>query len=594
MKSKLLSLILILAVAATAATGVTILYDEVAGIEASIAVISDLHIVSEEYYTNSHTYYEYASEEKLIHLSEAMLKTVVDDLNANKKIKTVLVTGDITENGDIASQYAAARILQKLVDAGKQVFIINGNHDGLKRTEHTGVRADANMLREIYHEFGYKQAIVKDTRSLSYVADINAKYRVIAIDNDDYLSPDIDGPKEEIDDELIAWVEEQLVQCAKDGKTPLAIAHKPLASHMPLLIGEMMGLDDVKDSFRELAAALADNGCRYLFTGHLHGQDIASYVSPEGNRLLDIETSSLLFVPNAYRMVEFTPREVRITSKRFDKINMDYVPPFNTAADYNLMKEDFTAYSLAHFGKSMKTKVMGSLSASELQSMFGFSQDMAPVVDLLANNVIHDLFTTPLYGSGSSLNKIVTDYGGAPLPQTGYEDLLDIAAFFVRTIDSGDENLRADMPELVILKQGIKAIFYFLETNKEAFAEYYPGMADVNIDLDRLFGQGELEVIDSGIIDFILELLADKLPNEISSLNFSNLTAIKLFGRAFLNVTQSGLGDKLAEGIGQKHFDLDIIIDNVLFGVLLSDALTDVVPGDNNVIIDRDTLSEKA
>lgn len=590
MKSRVLSLILALAVIASTVAGIAIVYQETAGVEADIAVISDLHIVSDEYYTQQN-YHQYATQDKLLHLSEAILKTVVDDLIADKKIKTVLVTGDITEDGDIESQYAAERILRKLIDAGKQVFLINGNHDGLKNPGHIGVRADATLLREIYHNYGYKQAIEKDTRSLSYVADINSRYRIIAIDNDYYLSPDLDGQKKEIDDELIEWTKQQVKKCIADGKTPLAMAHKPLVGHMPSMIGDILGMGSVNEDFKYLAATLADNGCNYIFTGHLHGQDIVSYTSPNGNMLLDIETSSLLFVPNAYRTIKFTPQEVRISSKRLTSINMDYVSEFISSEDFDRIKEDFKTYSVAHFNRAIEGKVANELSTSSLMEMFGFSQDMMPLVELLGA-IIQELFTMPLYGS-SSLNKIITDHGGEALPQTEYKDLSGLAAFFVYTINNGDERLEVNQPELIILKQGIKTLFYFLETNKYEFDEYFPGVAEIEIDLERLYSEGELEVIDSGVIEFIYQMFRDKLPEILQNMSFKNLNLLGNFAKAFLNEIQEGLGDKVKSALGLKHLDLDILMDDVVYGILLSDALNDAAPADNNVIISRATLQQK-
>ncbi len=590
MKSKMLSLILILAIAASAALSMVFVYNKTVRVEASIAVISDLHIVSDEHYTQQN-YQQFASEEKLIHLSEAVLKTVVDDLIADKKIKTVLAAGDITENGDIASQYAAARILQKLVDAGKQVFIINGNHDGLKKAEHVGVRADADLLREIYHEFGYKQAIVQDARSLSYVADINSKFRIIAIDNDNYLSPDIDGPKAEIDDQLIEWVETQVKQCMADGKTPIAMAHKPLVGHMPAMITNLMGVEAAQPELVQMANALADSGCQYIFTGHLHGQDIASYTSPKGNKLLDIETSSLLFVPHAYRKVKITPNEVRITSHRVEKLNMDYVSPYFPSEDYELLKNDFTAYAYGHFRNAMKSKVMGELSASSLTNMLGLSPSMMPLMELLAENIIGELFNMPLYGE-DSLDELITSNGGAALPASDNRDLIDVAAFLINVINSGDENLSAQTPELVILKQGIKSIFYFLETEKYSFEEYFPGISDIEVDVERLFSDGELEVIDSGIIAFVYEMVKDSLPSILQNMNFKNLDLLGSVVKSYMNEAQEGLGTKIHAAFGKKHLNLDILIDDVVYGTLLADALQDEPPADNNVVIKRATLQE--
>lgn len=52
--------------------------------------------------------------------------------------------------------------------------------------------------------------------------------------------------------------------------------------------------------------ALADMGINYMFTGHMHGQDIAKYTSDEGNRIYDIETGSIVTFPLPIRHMTLT------------------------------------------------------------------------------------------------------------------------------------------------------------------------------------------------------------------------------------------------------------------------------------------------
>ncbi len=111
MKQRFISLVLILASVLTFSMGIIIINKDVLDRSNNIAVISDLHIVSDSYFTSSQSFDYYKSQDKLLHLSEAILKTMADEVISHKKIKTVLIPGDLTEIGDRVSHQAVATAL---------------------------------------------------------------------------------------------------------------------------------------------------------------------------------------------------------------------------------------------------------------------------------------------------------------------------------------------------------------------------------------------------------------------------------------------------------------------------------------------------
>ena len=58
------------------------------------------------------------------------------------------------------------------------------------------------------------------------------------------------------------------------------------------------------DNWEEASYTLADNGVRYLFSGHQHASDITSYVTQKGNVVYDIEAGSLASYGCAWRTME--------------------------------------------------------------------------------------------------------------------------------------------------------------------------------------------------------------------------------------------------------------------------------------------------
>ena len=69
--------------------------------------------------------------------------------------------------------------LKRLVDSGKKVFVVPGNHDvrNGKSVRFQGDRTDpvpsvtADAFGKIYGDFGYQGAIERDQDSLSYLAE---------------------------------------------------------------------------------------------------------------------------------------------------------------------------------------------------------------------------------------------------------------------------------------------------------------------------------------------------------------------------------------------------------------------------------------
>ena len=519
MKSRFISLLLALVFVAATAIGFVVVNEKVLNDKVRIAVLSDLHIVADSYYTDKETFYEYADTEKTIHLSEATAKTMVDEIIAQRNIKYVFVTGDITEDGYEKSHKAAANIFKRLRDKNIKVFIINGNHDTPKTQSEIPVVPDAAQFRKIYWECGYKDAVAIDDKSLSYAADIDKQFRLIAIDNDNYYQTDMRQYKEEISHDLIGWVIEQLEQCKKDGKTPIAIAHKPFVNHFGP-IGNIVSKTKIAPSFETLARALADNGCHYIFTGHLHNQDTACITSDQGNKLYDIETASAVYLPSAYRFVTITQKEVIIKSKFLDHLNMDYASEYLTDSDYNKIKADYPQYCLEHFKKSIQKAVTATLNPQELEELFGsFSLDNE-TFNLINENVINPLLNLPIYGESNSLEKLVIDNGGQPLPPTKYKDIYDLASYFVFEVVRGDENVSSSSPEVTLLKNYLYALFHYFESIENEIAAAYP---DQNLDIDsqKLFKEGKLEMIESGVYSFIFNLIKDSLPSPIRNLDLS-------------------------------------------------------------------------
>ena len=94
-----------------------------------MAIISDLHVMAPDLLVNEGAAFErYLNQDrKMLRESLEILDTLVADI-LEQKPQLVLVTGDLTKDGEQMSHQLVAGRLQRLVDAGIQVLVVPGNH----------------------------------------------------------------------------------------------------------------------------------------------------------------------------------------------------------------------------------------------------------------------------------------------------------------------------------------------------------------------------------------------------------------------------------------------------------------------------------
>ncbi|MBO4539123.1 MAG: metallophosphoesterase, partial [Clostridia bacterium] len=83
------------------------------------------------------------------------------------------------------------------------------------------------------------------------------------------------------------------------------------------------------DNWEQASYTLADNGVRYLFSGHQHASDITSYVTQNGNVAYDIETGSLASYGCSWRTMDLK-RTISngVVTEDFESLthNLNYAP----------------------------------------------------------------------------------------------------------------------------------------------------------------------------------------------------------------------------------------------------------------------------
>ncbi|MEW6696744.1 MAG: CehA/McbA family metallohydrolase [Bacillota bacterium] len=298
--------------------------------EAKIAVFSDPHYFAPELLDdiNNAAFQEYlAKDRKLIAESDALLKeTIKRILDTDAGI--VLVPGDLTKDGELVSHQKFAELLKQLEDAGKKVYVINGNHDvnnSAHRYENNEAIATDNVspeqFKQIYRDFGYAEAVARDDNSLSYVVEPAPGIRIIVMESAVYGET---GGR--FSEARLNWIKQQTKEAAAQGKTVLGMMHHGLLDHFTVqrqFFPEYV-IEDADRVAEELAAA----GMQAVFTGHFHAQDIVS--KQFGDKVIyDIQTGSPVTYPNPYRIVELTAaNQLEIKTEHITSIDYDLSGPF--------------------------------------------------------------------------------------------------------------------------------------------------------------------------------------------------------------------------------------------------------------------------
>ena len=91
--------------------------------------------------------------------------------------------------------------------------------------------------------------------------------------------------------DLEQWVLEQIAAAKQRGDTVIGMEHHGMIPHFSME-PDLLPMYLVND-YERLSREFADAGMQYIFTGHMHANDIASLTTEQGNTLYDIETGDV-------------------------------------------------------------------------------------------------------------------------------------------------------------------------------------------------------------------------------------------------------------------------------------------------------------
>lgn len=491
-----------------------------------ICVISDTHYYPLNYVSDCEDYKTYVGgDPKMLAESGSIIDSALAMIKADQP-DLVLVSGDLTKDGEKQGHQELAKKLQKIEDeTDAEVFVINGNHDiynyqdsctfenGKKEQATTTTPAE---FKEIYGQFGYNGEYDaqyytppegKQAGGLSYSVTVG-DYVIIGIDSGRY-SPDAETGMDtnehitagRIDTSLLPWVEQQVKDAIAKGKTPIGLMHHGLVPHFSKE-AELLS-EYVVDDWQEMATTLADAGMRYIFTGHMHANDIAEYTSVSGNTIYDLETGSLAAYGSPVRTVTIQRDETMTDQSTLQLDETFHVKSTSVKSiNYNGKTiDDLQAYTMEKlYPEALFNNMAGGMLKPMLRDIAdtgirNYLAEKMPELDI--NTIVLDNVRKMLAGGmnlelGSGIGRVAVSYrnGGIELKPTG-------TAGIIGTTTVSDE-------------QVIRVVDDFLTKVENQYLknpDYLLGKVDEIVTKVAKFGVGSLDGQEKTLYDFIVLLL---------------------------------------------------------------------------------------
>ena len=413
-----------------------------------IAVMSDLHYLSPDMIADTEDFeHAFNSDRKLLKESSSVLHEMLERVRADKP-DILLVSGDLTKDGEQECHAALAKQLQQLQQdiPGLKIYVINGNHDirnynakNFNTPDGKAVpatRTHPEDFKRIY-DFVYSDPTViatftpaagNEAGSLSYVARPVEGLTVIAMDTCRYSSDNTSNGDDEhetsgaISADLEKWVIEQTAAAKARGDLVIGLEHHGLVPHFdvePTILPMYL-----VNGYERIAQEYADAGMSAVFTGHMHAVDIAAMTTKAGNTFYDIETGSALTYPCPIRFVDLRRSTVGGETNTYMSVSTKtHIGPINytdPATGVAYVIDDLTEYA-REFG--FTTAMLKTVAGDFVKSFFGkyLPNDTWPVTKIVAN-----------------IDQIIDDVAAVPIAEGN--NLLDFANWIYRCNLAGEDD----------------------------------------------------------------------------------------------------------------------------------------------------------
>ncbi|MBC1972776.1 metallophosphoesterase [Listeria welshimeri] len=385
----------------------------------SIIETTDVHYFAPSLTDNGAAFKQYvaAGDGKQLAYSDEITDAFLEDVEA-KKTDVLIISGDLTNNGEKTSHEELAKKLAQVKKAGTQVFVVPGNHDinnpwARKFEKDKQLPTDTitpTDFSKIYGDFGYKDAISSDDFSLSYLAAPSSKVWLLMLDTAIYKTNMQQGtPTTEggLTTGTLDWVKECSALAEKNGAKLIPVMHHNLTNHS----------DVIQRGFtinynQQVIATLTAGNMEFSLSGHIHTQNIRTAKSTDGKEITDIVTNALSVYPHKYGNITYSAKNKNFTYQS-QKLDIESWAKEHGKTDKNLL--NFDQFDYDTFYNSGYDKAIMDLMTSDAYKTYSQSdkEKMADTMGL--NNMYFFAGTAPPKSAGMALwdsapNSFLKDY----------------------------------------------------------------------------------------------------------------------------------------------------------------------------------------
>lgn len=243
--------------------------------------------------------------------SVQIAKTFVKDM-LELSPDAVVITGDLTLNGEVKSHEELKELLSELKDNGIKVFVMTGNHDvgvtaykyvngSVKRVDSIGAM-DFELL---WWDLGFGTGIYQDDWSDSYISELADDVWILSIDSNT-------GTKGTIRTKTLEWIESCLKIAQEKGITVISMTHQNLFVH-----SQNFTWGYQLDNASKLIPLFQKYGVKLNLSGHLHIQHIV-----EQDGITDIAASSMADFPLQYGVLTIHGDEYSYETRQISDLQL--------------------------------------------------------------------------------------------------------------------------------------------------------------------------------------------------------------------------------------------------------------------------------
>lgn len=275
----------------------------------TLAVTTDLHYLPSGLQDNGPAFQRFLQkgDGKRLEYSDPLTDAWIEEIRSARP-DAVILSGDLTNNGERASHRKLAEKLGRIEAAGSRVYVIPGNHD-INNPWASGFRGDvqyrtegvdAEEFRRIYASYGYDEAVSRDTKTLSYLATPSASLWLLMLDTSRYDNnyrqgyPQTDG---ELPESTLRWISKCADEARRQGARLLPVMHHNLLDH-----NSVIRKGYTLNNSGKAVSLFSRIGVTAVFSGHIHIQDINT-IAVQGNTIADIASNALSVYPHQYGRV---------------------------------------------------------------------------------------------------------------------------------------------------------------------------------------------------------------------------------------------------------------------------------------------------